>query len=69
MYSPEYEYWSESWRWTKVHQEEYSCPVGSTKAPSRVHQRPVGVQMYSCSAVWGVQENAAIERMAAVGFQ
>jgi hypothetical protein len=23
------------------------------KAPSGVHQRPVGVQMYSCTAVWG----------------
>jgi hypothetical protein len=30
---------------------------------------PVGVQMYSCTAVRGVQENVAIERMVAVGFQ
>jgi hypothetical protein len=69
MYSSELEYWSESWRLTKVHQDEYSCPSGSKKAPSEVHQRPVGVQMYSCTAVQGVQENVAIERMVAVGFQ
>jgi hypothetical protein len=61
MYLSELEYWSESWRRMNVHQEEYSCPVGSTKTPSEVHQRPVGVQMYSCTAVGGVQENVAIE--------
>jgi hypothetical protein len=61
MYPSELEYWGESWRQTKVHPEEYSCPVGSTKAPSGVHQRPVGVEMNSCTAVWGVHENVAIE--------
>ncbi len=35
--------------------------MGSTKAPSGVHQRPVEVQMYSSTDVWGVQENVAIE--------
>jgi hypothetical protein len=69
MYPSELEYWSVSWRQTKVHQDEYSCPLGSTEAPNGVHQRPVGVQMYSCTAVRGVQENVAIERMVAVGFQ
>ncbi len=61
MYPSDLEYWSESWRRTEVHKEEYSCPVGSTKTPSGVHQRPVGVQMYSCTAVWGVQETVTIE--------
>jgi hypothetical protein len=69
MYSSEFEYWSESWRRTKVHQDEYSCPLGSAKTPSGVHKRPVGVQMYSCTAVQGVQENVAINRMVAFGFQ
>jgi hypothetical protein len=32
---------------------------GVQKAPTGVHQRPVGVQMYSCLAVWGVQEYVA----------
>jgi hypothetical protein len=68
MYSSELEYWSESWR-TAVHQDEYNCPAGNTKAPSGVYQRPVGVQMYSCTAVRGVQENVAIGRIVAVGFQ
>ncbi len=35
--------------------------MGSTKAPSGVHQRPVGVQTYKSTDVQGVEENVAIE--------
>jgi hypothetical protein len=45
----------------KVGDEEKYCPVGSTKAPAGVHQRPVGVKMSNCTAVQRVQENGAIE--------
>jgi hypothetical protein len=63
MYSSEFESWSDSWRQTKVRQDEYSCPIGeykspiwSTKAPSGEPQRPVGVQMYNCTAVGGYRK-------------
>jgi hypothetical protein len=59
MYPLELEYWSESWRRTEVYQEEFNCPVGSTKAPSGVHQKPVGVQIYSCTAVQGVEDGGS----------
>jgi hypothetical protein len=68
MYSSDLENYCESGRRTKVNQDEYSCPSGSKTAPSGVHQRPVGVQMYRCTDVRGVRENVVIERMA-FGFQ
>ncbi len=35
MYPTELEYWSESWRRTKVHQDEYlvQLPIGEDKKP------------------------------------
>ncbi len=50
MYPSELEHCSERWIQTEVQREEYSCPMGSTIAPSGVHQRPM-YSMYRCTVV------------------
>jgi hypothetical protein len=54
---------SESWVLAAVHQDEYSCPLGvCRKAPSGVHQRPVG-----CAEKYGEHREMLLLRMLKVG--